>query len=195
VRSYNKIFWIDTETSGINPDKHGIIELAIIVDVDGKIKDKMTFLMNPVDCAFNSEAEKVHGHTIDKVLTYKPDIEVKKAISGLMNHHIDKYDKNDKAVFAAYNADFDLKFIRALWNKANDNYLYSMIGAVLDPIRIIPMIVMLGLMPEPENLKLGTVAKALEIQFDENTLHGAMADIELTRKVFIEIVKRLKGLK
>lgn len=42
-----KILWIDTETTGLDPDKHGIIQLAMIVDIDGQIKGKEIFTMCP----------------------------------------------------------------------------------------------------------------------------------------------------
>ena len=49
---------------------------------------------------------------------------------------------------------------------------------------------MIRLWPERhklDNFRLATVARHLDIEFDENSLHNALADVLLARKVFYEL--------
>jgi len=38
-----KIFWFDTETTGLDDKIHGITELAILIEDDGKIIDEIHY--------------------------------------------------------------------------------------------------------------------------------------------------------
>ena len=41
-----KILWLDTERTGLNPDKHGIRELGYIIEINGEIVEKDVLYIN-----------------------------------------------------------------------------------------------------------------------------------------------------
>ena len=185
-----KIFWIDTETTGLSEKKHGLVQVAIVYEEQGMIKDKKVFNMNPDDVEFAPKALEINGLTEEVIRSFPHFDQVQKDIKCFLNKYIDPYDKNDKAYFGAYNADFDKKFMEALWKKCNDNYFYSYFipGVTIDPYKVLGIFESMGLKFYPDR-KLFNVAESLNIPVDESKLHDAMYDIELTIQVYNVIKK------
>lgn len=50
---------------------------------------------------------------------------------------------------------------------------------------------LMGVRNDMENFKLMTVAKTMGIDIDENKLHDATYDIELTRDIFYRIIGKM----
>ena len=44
----NKIFYFDTETTGLDPKRHDIIQLAYIVEINGEVKEEGEFKLQPI---------------------------------------------------------------------------------------------------------------------------------------------------
>lgn len=50
---------------------------------------------------------------------------------------------------------------------------------------------LMGVRNDMENFKLMTVARTMGIEIDENKLHDATYDIELTRDIFYKIINKM----
>jgi DNA polymerase III epsilon subunit-like protein len=71
-----KILWIDTETTGTDPTLHSVIQIANIIDIDGKAEDKFVFNMRPhPDYEINEESIAVHGISKDQMQAF-PEIKI-----------------------------------------------------------------------------------------------------------------------
>jgi len=91
---------------------------------------------------------------------------------------IEKFDRNDKAYFGAFNAKFDLDFVSAWFKKLNDKYLGSWINwRCVDAYPYLQMQEYLGLVDLP-NLKLVTVAEHFGIELQA---HDALSDVRAAR--------------
>lgn len=42
-----KVLWLDLETTGIDPDRHGIIQFAALVEINGELVDALEIKMQP----------------------------------------------------------------------------------------------------------------------------------------------------
>jgi len=67
-----KVAWIDVETTGLDCTRHGIIQVAIIVEIDHKIITRADYRMNPVGKEIDPEAMMVHGISVDELDAYPP---------------------------------------------------------------------------------------------------------------------------
>lgn len=125
----------------------------------------------------------VNGFTRDQLAGFPPPAEVHGAIIDVLGHHVDRYNRKDKLVFAGYNAQFDLNFMHAFFKKCGDSYFGSWVWwpgldvSVLAMQRLMPM---RHLLP---NFKLTTLADYLHIA-PEGEAHDAMADICMTRALY-----------
>ena len=103
---------------------------------------------------------------------------------------MNKYDSNDKMYAVAHNLWFDFNFLRGeLFEKYNQKYNakhYFFSYFHIEGFDTIPLMtqfkIILG--KEFDNMRLGTLCKALKIKVDESKTHGALYDTMLLRKLF-----------
>lgn len=177
-----KVAWIDTETTGLDAQKHGIIQVAIIIDIDYQTVARSDFRMNPIGKAMDPQAMAVHGLSEEQIAAYPPAMATKAKIETFLAQFINKYDKQDKLVPAGYNVDFDLGFLQKLWEDTGDKYFYSWFAhAPLDIYRAHRLLEWLGVADAPADRKLETMAKMYNI--DTPNSHDAAADVETTRQI------------
>ncbi len=180
----SKILWLDTETTGTDPARNGMAQIAGIIEIDGKEKDAFNLHVRPFDDdIIDDTALAVNGFTRDELAGFPPPTEVHGTIVEVLSRHVDRYNRKDKLVFAGYNAQFDLNFMHAFFKKCGDSYFGSWVWwpgldvSVLAMQRLMPV---RHLLP---NFKLTTLADYLHIT-PKGEAHDAMADIRMTRAIY-----------
>lgn len=151
-----KEIFIDVETNrSLDPRTGKITEIGIIYRINGKIKKEVEFKTN-----------------------------IYKNLIKFLDSIINKYDKEDKAYFIAYNAKFDNDFIRELFNKNNNKFYGSYFhNPVIDVMQIASYKFMIK-NRKPINFKLGTLCKYFRIKINDEKLHNALYDIRKTKELY-----------
>lgn len=177
-----KFIYIDTETTGANPEKHGIWQLAGYVEIDNKIKEKFAYNLSPFpNDLIDIKALEIGGKSEQDIKSFENPNIVYKEFSDLLKNYVDKFNPKDKLFFVGYNAHFDMNFLRSWFVKNGDNYFGSFFW--FPPIDVMQLaanslINDRHLLP---NFKLSTVCNHFGIQLKENeNLHEAETDIRLT---------------
>lgn len=191
-----KRIWIDVETTGLDPKTCGIWQLAAISEVYDL--EKRTWIrqrefnsrMNPgSEVTIERTALQVGGITVNDLLSYESGWDVFNRFLSWMEAEVSKFDKTDKYHFYAYNAHFDVGFMRE-WFLRNGNTWF---GAYFwsNPVDVMTLAgeVCLFRRNEMDNFKLGTVANVFGVRA-EGDLHDAMTDIKLTRGIYQAIEER-----
>jgi DNA polymerase III alpha subunit (gram-positive type) len=189
--------FIDTETTGIDPVKNGIIQIAGMI---AKYENKELFTLDTFDYKvqplhndeINPEALKVTNTAEADLWKRELPTKVHKELITLFGNYCSKYDKADKMIMVAYNAIFDYNVLRAWFEKLGDKYFGSWFH--FPPVDVMNMAAfdlmeVRRLLP---NFKLGTVADYLSIKPDGD-LHDALIDIELTKKLFEYFINKNNG--
>jgi DNA polymerase III subunit epsilon len=186
-----KIFWFDCETSGIDPVRNGIIQLAYAVEIDDHIQDHGEFFSNCEGKEIDDGALQVNGFTREQIAGFPPPREMYLQLSSLLNIYVDKYDKEDKFTAGGFNVNFDMGFLRQLWSDCGDSYFGSWFSfGVIDPAQIIRFLQYCGSTRFYSSAKLVDIAKAYKI--DSTGAHNAFTDIKMTIAVCRAIRKELK---
>ena len=185
-----KRLYIDVETTGFNPYKNGIIQIAGIVEIDEVEIESFSFDCNVFEKdEISDKALEVNNKTREQIAEFEDPKEVYSKLINIMEKHINRYNKNDKFAFVGFNASFDYDFIRAWFKKAGDNFG---IGSWCWNPYIDAMTIAFHFIGEErhlmENFKLDTVAGALGIEVDENELHDALYDVKLTRQIYRQLL-------
>jgi len=185
-----KILYFDVETTGLDPVKNDIIQLAGLIEIDGIVKEEFEFKIAPLpdNIQFVSqEALDIHGYSLDAIRMFTPANIIYRQLTALFDKYISKYDKSDKFYPAGYNVDFDLRFLREFFVKQNDKYFGSYVNSFyqLDPLNVLKFMHAMGLVNYPD-YKLATIAQAKGIEL---TAHDAMSDIKATRMIIKELGK------
>jgi len=183
-----KILWFDVETTGKDPQKNGIVELACMIEIGNEVVEEKVFRMNPVGKEISEEALLVNGISLAEIQEYPPAKIVKQEIERFFSQYVNRYDKKDKFIPAGYNVRFDIDFLNSLWQDSGDPYLFSYIrcGVELDIYRAIFFAKWCGYPLLLSDYKLSTLAKGMNISIQA---HDALSDIKATR----EIAYRLKS--
>ena len=127
MRPKHKIIWIDTETTGTT-EKHGVIQFTAKVVVNNTALDSIDMKIQPFkEDLISDEALEVNKITREELFSserFTPQ-QAYKAIIGICQKHIDKFDKKDKFIWKGFNSRFDMDMTRALFTKCGDKYFGS----------------------------------------------------------------------
>jgi hypothetical protein len=184
-----KILWLDIEAADTKVDRDGAVhQISYIVDVGGEIVAQKSFKCSPFkNDLINMPSLNVCGESYENIISYPPptiafkelvnDIHPykKMVIGGFCNSHY------DNPVFFNWwwKCAKELKMYNLKWI----DYLHS------DPldVRVLALNKMLDKRDMIFGFKLADVAKLLDIDVEETSLHGAKYDIELTRKIYYSL--------
>lgn len=116
-----KVIWLDTETTGLDPIRHDIWQLAYILTDSGKEVYRSVIECVPyapwnADLQALAIGKALNGKSIADIASDNyPGFMHPLAALELFTHDlsrmIDRYDKNDKAAIGGYNVVFDLNML------------------------------------------------------------------------------------
>lgn len=152
-----KQIFVDVETTGLNPNSDNITQLGLIYKKNGKVVCRKNF---------------------------KSDI--KYQIIKFLSNIIDPYNKDDKAYLLGWNSKFDSEFLHRLINTSKVKYGNFLHHYPIDIQAIFAHKSMYS-KKKPENLKLETVARFLNIKVNSSNFHDAEYDIDITNKIYLKI--------
>jgi len=185
----SKICWLDCETTGLDANKHAIIQFHMIVDSNGEIVDEFELFIKPFKGDIVSkEAMQKHGISIQDLRTDKfmsPKIAFKQMIT-FLEKHVNRYDQADKLILAGKNIQFDIRFLRKFFEKMDDpfygswfHYPYIEIESEIAKVMAMADLIL-------PNYQLSTICELFEIDL---SAHDAKNDIRATRDIYYKINK------
>ena len=188
-----KLLFLDTETTGLDPDKNAVIQIAGVVEINGEVKEEFNFKCKPLeDDEVELQALDVQKLTVEELELYPESKPVYEQFSKMLDSYVDRYNKADKFYMVGQNTKFDYDFLNSWFKKHGDRFLYSRINYhLIDIMQMSAMFKLAGLMEIP-NLKLETIAKYFKIPLDA---HKAENDVKATREVFHKYLTSVKDLK
>ncbi len=161
---------LDTETTGLDPGEgHRIVEIACL-ELDNRVPTGKVFqtYVNP-ERDMPIEAFNVHGLSEEFLSTHPKFAD----IAGKFLAFIGDAD------LVIHNAEFDLKFIRAEFEKLDDQ--------TLSTGRIIDTLAMARSRFPGAPASLDALCRRFEIDNSARTTHGALLDTELLAEVYLEL--------
>jgi len=183
---------VDVETTSLNAQKGAIIQLSIRILHGQKEVDSHFLRILPHARAEISEGagnEEINaGHLI---LSSKAAFV---SLEAFLNKHIDPYDKTDKLIFVAHNANFDMDYCRMFFWRNNNKFFHSYFHSTPVCTRQLAMLDMVWSTKKtaPTSLKLGDLCKYYKIALNESKQHFADYDTEITVKLYKELRRRVK---
>lgn len=198
-----KLMYYDLETSGLDPKNSAILQLAMIIEIDGKVVEQLSWDMKPHTGA-NVEVRALEVNGIDSADLYKrPDpANQYLAFKKVLDRHVDKFDRHDKITLAGYNnANFDDPFLRELFKRNETGRRFSVFGSYfshfsLDARHLITWLHHCAQIDRPghqlADQKLLTVCNHLGIPLKD--AHEAMADVVATRILIRRLLRVINNL-
>ena len=183
-----KTLYFDVETTGTDPARHGLIQLACLVDIDGKVVDENSWHIKPFKGDLVSkEAARITGISREDLDNFPEPEGVYREIVEFFSKHVDRFDRTDKFYPAGYNVRFDLEFLKRFFEKNGDKYFGSFFNwKLIDPLPWLYRLDWLGELSLPD-YKLVTVCNHFGIELGDSA-HDALADIRATRELLLKLL-------
>ncbi|WP_338971279.1 PolC-type DNA polymerase III [Spiroplasma endosymbiont of Panorpa germanica] len=170
----HEFVFFDLETTGLSPEYDEIIEFGAVVYVPKTgVSTKIDILIKPSRplSAFTTELTGI----TDEMLENKPSIEeVFEKIYSIIENRI----------LVAHNANFDINFLKA-WSK-------KLGYGPIENTAIDTLTIARSFYPKMKNHRLGTIAKAVGVLYDERVAHRGDYDAEVLKAVYDRIVIEVK---
>ncbi len=203
-----KELFTDVETTGLT-ERHGLHQISGIIRIDMKDIEKFNFNCATFpDDIFDEElliSDKCHK-TKQQILNSPNPLDVFYQFYEMLNYYVDRYNKEDKFQFLAYNSPFDSEQTRSwvkkcfnagiprkLFKENDKDFWYGSMFWNPDICICRALHKAIGNKRKLlHDFKLHTVAKFLNIPFDENRAHDAFYDIEIAKIMYDMIESKLK---
>lgn len=206
------ILFFDLETTGLDADRHGIIEIAAQLYSGTELVDTFNAAVD-IHCLLESgkvvalDALKVNGVTFynqEKVCVERNIKSIFKSERAAMQAFADwlvgaTLKVDGKLYVAGQNVAFDLGFIKtALKNNGIEGWDRAVSYRTIDTSDISRFLVDSGVLHIPLDAPRGgglqRVALGLGIEVRDRKLHTALEDVKLTAEVYFAMKKRLEDL-
>lgn len=184
-----KILFIDTETTGLDPHKNGIIQVSGIIEIDGDIKEEFNIKCQPMTGdAVDAKALEVTGTTHEMIQSYISGADGYRRLVSIFDKYVSKFDKNDKFQVVGYNVRYDMEMLKSWFDKNGNPYMGSyMTWQPFDVMSVCHMLKYMGVLNLP-NYKLSTLCEHFGITIKA---HDAMSDITATRELSRVLLSRI----
>ena len=187
-----KLAYIDLETTGLFPWKHGVIQIGIIIEIDGEVKDEQSIKAKPfAQDEITPRALEVNNTTREQLEgdDYLAPAMAHGTLSSILQTYVDPYSKTDKFFFVGYNSHtFDDPFLRKFFTKNGDKYYGSYFWNPSVDVMLFAIHHMMAVRHEMKDFKLTTVAETLGITVEEELAHEAIYDVKLTRAIYHKLI-------
>jgi DNA polymerase III alpha subunit (gram-positive type) len=196
----------DCESTGLDSEKHDIIELCFwrIGDAESK-----TWCLKPLSPEnIEEEALRVNGHLLEDILWKTPKGRDVYRIPKEVLPEIEMWLMEDGAaaeerVFIGQNPDFDYKFLLSLWRKAGseDDFPFGYWiegkdgkrrnqGYIIDTMQLARLI---DVCTGKKRARYGLGALVKDFSITKATAHRADGDVKMTKELFEKMVAVLKN--
>lgn len=185
-----KVLYFDTETTGVNPTKHEIIQFSALVEIDGVVHEEINLKIQPTKWEnIDPIALQTTNLTIEQLKGFELPAHSGSRIRGFFDKYVDKFNRADKFFPAGHNVQFDLDFLQSFWKTYVDPYG---IGSYqnwrsLDSRVFANFLSYKGKINVPD-VKLETLCKHFNIEIHA---HDALSDIKATRELIQKMLQML----
>jgi len=188
------IYFADTETTGLNPVKHDVIELSLIRSTDNVQK---TWWFKPINYEnIDLGALRVNGHKIEDLKLETPRgknlyLDPLKNIIDIENWIAEDGVPNEQRVFCGHNANFDKNMLEQLWIKCDAKDSFPFGRRTLDTFQLE---FFLDWCKESiaEGYSLSNLVKKYNVKNEK--AHSAAADTKATKEVFEKQVEYFRKI-
>lgn len=190
-----KIFWFDTETTGLDAKENDIVQIAGVIEKDGVLMEEIDIKMRPFSPQrVTEEALQVQGRTIGEIMQWQEPKQAHAELCRYLGKHCYKFDRKDKMWIAGQNIQFDDRFLRSHFEKCGDRYYGSFfMHRNIDLKALMYLLSYFGKV-DLENYKLATIAKHYDVSFGEEGAHDALADVRVTRQCVLKALDEIRSL-
>lgn len=179
-----KLCFVDLETTGLDYNRHGIIQLAGRISACGETHSFNWSVAPFTTDSVDPKALEFLKLNDEVIWGFDKPHDIYKLFTEHLSMFVDKYNRTDKYAFIGYNSTFDWRFLYEWFKKNGDNFFGSYFFWPAIDVSVLAHQYLLKERSCLKNFKQSTVAEYLGIELDKTRLHDALYDIELCEKIY-----------
>ena len=185
----HKLIFLDIESTGVDSEKHGVIQISGKIKIDGMDKQYFNWMVKPFKTDLvNPEALEVNGLTLNEIKKFPNAADVFMEFQEMLELYVSPYDKNDKFFMVGYNCEkYDSQTLREWFKKNGSNFYGSYFWVPTIDLMSLAAPILMEQRHLMKNFKMYSVAEAFGIDVDHTKLHDAEYDIDITEQIFNKI--------
>jgi DNA polymerase III epsilon subunit-like protein len=182
-----RLLFIDTETGGMNPDKHSLLSLAMVIWEDMEILDSQELLINDGILAVTREALSVNKIDMEKhkQLAVTPSQAIGKILIFIRKY----YPQQVKITLAGHNVHFDANFLRSFFSRNNMDFSKYFSHRIIDTSTIMHYLYLAGHIKH-KAISSDAAFDLFDIKVEGR--HTAIGDAIATAKLFTKLLYLIK---
>jgi DNA polymerase III subunit epsilon len=184
-KACDRILFIDTETGGIDPQKHSLLSIGLVVWEPNKgILDSIQILIKSSEYIITKEAQNINkfDRETHDMTALKPQVVIE-----CMINFIRKYFEENQAIpLAGHNTQFDINFLKRFLDENGRSFGSIFSHRIIDTYSILRYLYYCGRIDQ--NIASSSEAfRFFNIQVDSR--HTALGDAIATAKLFEAMMK------
>lgn len=138
----DRLLFIDTETGGLDPGKHSLLSMAMVIWEDMEILDSMEILINDGALSVTEEALAVNKIDMEKhKRSAVPSAQAMDEIHAFIGKH---FTQQCKITLAGHNIHFDVAFLKVFFSSNNKDFSEFFSHRVIDTSSILYYLYLTG---------------------------------------------------
>ena len=185
-----KLLFVDTETGGIDPTKHSLLSLALVVWQDFKIIDTKEILINDGVLSVTEKALEINKIDLKhhKEVALSPNESIKEIDFFISKH----FRSEEKITLAGHNVNFDVNFLRFFLNQRDYSFSDKFSHRFVDTSSILYYLYLANKIDQ----KAVSSQDAFDLfGIDTEGRHTAIGDAIATAKLFSSLLYLIKKVK
>jgi len=131
----DRLLFIDTETGGLDPEKHSLLSVAMVVWEDMEILDSEELLINDGILSVTEEALAINKINIEehKKIAISPSQAIQKMFLFIHRH----FSHQGRITIAGHNVHFDVNFLKSFFSRNNEHFSNFFSHRIIDTSSIL----------------------------------------------------------
>lgn len=186
---YKRYIFIDTETGGINPQKHSLLSIGLVAwDIEKGFLDGIEVFIKHENYVITKEAQSING--FNSIIHDKKAVDCKTSIKSIETFMYKYFDKNTLVPLAGHNIQFDTNFLKQflIYNNRSYNSMFS--HRMLDTSSVLRTLIIAGLLPD-NIYNLTDALRFFNINIEQR--HSALDDAKATVSLYEEMINIIQN--
>jgi len=184
----DRLLFIDTETGGLDPDKHSLLSLAMVVWEDRQIIDSHELLIN--DGVLSVTREALSVNRIDMEKHKQSAIPSSQAIGEILLFTGKHFPQQEKITLAGHNVHFDIGFLRTFFSSNDRDFSKYFSHRIIDTSSILHYLYLAGKIKQ-RAISSDEAFNLFGIEVDGR--HTAIGDATATAMLFTKLLNLLRN--
>ncbi|KQV64089.1 3'-5' exonuclease [Caulobacter sp. Root343] len=184
-----KLLVIDTETGGLDPDRHSLLSIAAVVWDDGRVAGEIEILVGEAELTVTARALEINRiDLVEHALRAVPPVDaLSQLLAFVAEHFRPELAAREQIVLVGHNVAFDVSFLRRLCRLAGAAFPVEFSHRILDTASVLRFLSLAGFVPASA-IASSEAFSYFGVHISDDLRHTALGDARATADLLTHLV-------